>query len=349
MIYGAYGFTGRLAVEEAVKRGHRPVLAGRSEPKLKHIADQWGLETRRIDLDDPHGLGAALQEVQLVFHAAGPFQFTSKQMVQACLDSQTYYIDITGEIPVFQHTFSRHKDALSAGIALISGAGLDVIPTDCMAKYVSNRLPSAIELELALAAISQLSSGTARSSLEMMPRGGMRREAGQLVPYPLGSGVKRVCFPHREMMVLSTSWGDLETAYRSTGIPNITTYLAYPSRLIKIVGGIGPLLKKLARIKIVRRAAQALTGMIFTGPDEVMRRNGRSYVWACARDGDGQQVEAWLETSEAYQFTAVAGVRCVERLLEERPVGALTPAQAFGADFVLGIEGTRRFDTLPRF
>ena len=348
MIYGAYGFTGRLVVEEAVNRGHKPILAGRSEGKLIPMSEKWGLEFRTIDLEDASGLVAALQDLELVFHTAGPFQFTSKPMINACLATRTNYIDITGEIPVFQHTFAQHAEALSAGIALIPGAGLDVIPTDCLAKYVAGKIPDAVEMELALATSSRPSAGTVRSSLEMMPRGGMRRQAGKLVPHPLGSSIKTVRFSHKEMVVLSISWGDLETAYRSTGIPNITTYMAYPPRLVSHVRRFGPLIQKLSRLKLVRAAARKLAGRLFSGPDEELRRRGRSYVWACAKDQDGKQVQAWLETLEGYQLTAVAGVRSVEKLLMERPVGALTPAQAFGADFILEIEGTQRYDELPR-
>jgi short subunit dehydrogenase-like uncharacterized protein len=65
-----------------------------------------------------------------------------------------------------------------------------------------------------------------------------------------------------------------------------------------------------------------------------------------ASDAEGNQAQAWLETMEAYQLTAVAGLRCVIKMLAERPVGALTPAQAFGADFILEIEGSKRIDIL---
>jgi short subunit dehydrogenase-like uncharacterized protein len=348
MIYGAYGFTGRLVVEEAIKRGHKPILAGRSERKLEHLAGKCGLEHRAFDLESPSQLVASLQDVDLVFHAAGPFQFTSAPMIQACLESRTNYIDITGEIPVFQNTFARHSDALEAGIALISGAGMDVVPTDCMAKYVFEKLPGAVELELALATTSRPSAGTVKSSLEMMPRGGLRRQSGKLVPHPLGSSIKKVSFPHRDLQVLSISWGDLETAYRSTAIPDITTYMAYPPRFVSLVRRFGPLAQKLASVKVVRGLAHQLASRMFKGPDDEMRRNGRSYVWASVKDRYGEQVEAWLVTLEAYQLTAVAGVRSVEKLLMERPLGSLTPAQAFGADFILEIEGTQRYDDLPR-
>ena len=346
MIYGAYGFTGRLLVAEAVDHGHRPILAGRSALKLAPLAEKHGLETLILRLEDPTELTKALRGVDLVFHAAGPFQFTSAPMLQACLEGGVNYVDITGEIPVFQHTFAQHERALQAGVALISGAGFDVIPSDCLAKYVAEKLPAAIELQIGLASSSRPSSGTIKSSIEMMPRGGLRRENGKLVPQPLGEGAKKIHFSHRDLETLPISWGDLETAYRSTGIPNITTYMAYPPRLVKTVRRYGLLVQNLARVKLLRRAAQRMVERFFNGPSAEMRRNSRSYLWAMARDAEGNQAQAWLETMEAYQLTAVAGLRCVERLLAERPAGALTPAQAFGADFILEIEGSKRFDIL---
>jgi short subunit dehydrogenase-like uncharacterized protein len=348
MIYGAYGFTGRLVVAEAIRCGQRPVLAGRSASKLAPLAEKHGLEAVNFNLTDPMELSNALRDMELVFHAAGPFQFTSAPMLQACLESGVNYIDITGEIPVFQNTFANHERAFQAGIALISGAGFDVIPSDCLAKYVAEKLPTAVELQIGVASGSQPSSGTAKSSIEMMPRGGMRRQNGRLVPQSLGEGVRKIRFSHRELEALPISWGDLETAYRSTGIPNITTYMAYPPRLVKSVRRYGLLVQKLVRVRLLRRAAQWIVERSFKGPSADLRRSSRSYLWAMAKDAQGNQAQAWLETMEAYQLTAVAGLRCVERLLAERPVGALTPAQAFGVDFILEIEGSKRFDVLDQ-
>ena len=91
---------------------------------------------------------------------------------------------------------------------------------------------------------------------------------------------------------------------------------------------------------------QAAAGRIAAGPDAAMLRSGRSYVWAQASAPDGQRVEGWIETMEAYRFTAVAGVRAVEQVLATQPTGALAPAQALGADFVLALPETARYDAL---
>jgi short subunit dehydrogenase-like uncharacterized protein len=347
MIYGAYGYTGELVAEEAVRCGHRPVLAGRSREKLVPVAERLGLDWVTVRLDNPRALTAALSHVALVFHAAGPFTFTSEPMIQACLAAGTNYLDVTGELPVFRNTFSHDQGAIQAGIALISGAGFDVISTDCMADYVARQVPNATELEIAVAALDRASPGTMKTMLEMLPQGVWRRVDGDLVPWHWGKGVKAVRFLHGQRRAIPVPWGDLETCFQTTSVPNITTYLALHQNAIRLLRWTMPVTRRLLRLKPLRRALQKLMAKTVRGPDAETRHTARSYVWARAADGNRNETQAWLETVEVYQFTALAGIRCVERVIQEGPVGALTPALAFGADFVLEIEGTRRFDELP--
>src|SRR4051812_29482409 len=194
MLYGASGYTGRLIAEEAVRRGHRPVIAGRSREKLAPLAELLGLELAVVGLDDVRGLVAALQGLPLVLHAAGPFIRTSESMVQACLATGAHYLDITGEIPVFENTFHHDAEARERGITLLSGVGFDVVPTDCMARYVAERVPGAHELDLAIVLTGQASPGTAKSMLEHLPSGGRVRRGGNLLPWPMGKGLRRVRF-----------------------------------------------------------------------------------------------------------------------------------------------------------
>jgi short subunit dehydrogenase-like uncharacterized protein len=166
--------------------------------------------------------------------------------------------------------------------------------------------------------------------------------------------VRNERFSDAERPVMPIPWGDLETAYRSTGIPNITTYMAVPPKLAAALSkgwplaAVGmPALRALLGTEPIKRAIQRAIGTRIKGPDEQARRAGHSYVWARAAASDGRAAEAWLEAVEGYDFTARAGVRIVERLLAQPLCGALTPAQAFGPDFVLEIEGTKRYDRLP--
>lgn len=347
MLYGATGFTGALIAEEAVRRGHSPLLAGRSAAKLAPLAERLGLEWAAFDLSDEAAIARRLAGVGLVFHAAGPFMITAAPMLRACLISRTHYLDITGEIPVFEYTFAHDAAARRAGIAAISGAGFDVIPSDCLAAHVAARVPGAVTLEIGVNAIGRASAGTLRSMLEIMAGGGLVRRDGELRPYPLAGGMRTLRFTHRERCAAVVPWGDLSTAYRTTGIPNITTYLAYPPRLLRAIRVLGPLGQLVMQIAPLRRLAQAAAGLLAHGPDETLMARARSHVWARAAAPDGRAAQAWLDTVEAYRFTALAGVRAVERVLSAAPTGALSPAQALGADFPLEIEGTACHDALP--
>ncbi len=347
LIYGANGYTGALVVEEALKRGHRPVIAGRSEKKIKPVAERTGLDFVIADTNDAASLKNALTGVDLVFNAAGPFIHTSDPVIRACLECGVHYTDITGEVPVFHNTFSHDKEAMQKGIVLMSGIGFDVIPTDCLAKYVAERVSRASELEIAFAGLTETSPGTTKTMIEMIPNGGLVRKNGELVRSQLGKGAKKIEFTAGTYSVMPIPWGDLETAYHTTGIPNITTYISYPGYIISIFNAGAPLAQKLLSVKAVQQFAKKFVDMFIHGPDAEKRSKGRSYIWVQARDIKGKEAHAWLEIPDTYRFTAVASVTAIEKILELRPKGALTPAMAFGADFVLGIEGVKRYDKLP--
>jgi short subunit dehydrogenase-like uncharacterized protein len=348
MLYGAYGFTGQLIVEEAVRRGHRPVLAGRNGTKLRALAERYGLDHVQLALDDATELTAVVGDFDLVFHSAGPYSATGEPMMRACLAGRTHYVDITGELPVFETVFSYDEEARRLGISLICGAGFDLVPSDCLARYVAERLPDAQALELAIAGLgTKPSGGTLKTELEIVARGNRVCRDGRLVKRPFGRDVRAVRFSNGKIYtVIAAPLGDLLTVPRATGIKNVTAYLALPRAMAGSLRYLAPIVQGLLRVNWLRRAAQRAAGGLVSGPDAQARQTGVSYFWARASAADGRQAEAWLETGEAYALTARLAVRAVERVLSEQPAGALTPAQAFGVDFILEFEGSRRFDDL---
>lgn len=346
MIYGASGYTGTLLAEAAVAQGHKPVLAGRTPEKLRPLAERLGLDWVAFALDDTEALHRAVREVSLVLHAAGPYVETAQPMLEACVAGITNYVDITGEVAVFEQTFGYDQRAYDREIAFLTGCGFDVVPTDCLATYVAAQVEQPTDLKLVLDAGTSMSPGTAKTTLNFLAEGGLARRAGQLVAQPLGAQVARFPLPHGERLAGSITWGDLATAYRSTGIPNITVYLALHPLLVRLMRVGAPLLRLLLQSAAIQRGMKGLLGRVFNGPSAAARQTERSYLYARAANTRGQTAEAWLTTVEAYQFTALAALRCVERVLAERPRGVLTPAQAFGADFVLEIDGTTRHDAL---
>ncbi|GAB4576088.1 MAG: saccharopine dehydrogenase NADP-binding domain-containing protein [Anaerolineae bacterium] len=347
MLYGAYGYTGQLLAEEAVKRGHRPLLAGRDESRLKPLAERLGLDYVAVALDDREALHAAVRDVSLVLHAAGPYIHTGPPMLEACIAGVTNYLDITGEIAVLELAFQYSQRAWDRGIAIIPGVGFDVVPTDCLAVYVARQVEQPQTLTLAMQTLARASAGTVSGMIETIARSsaGRVRRDGRLVPYPYGQGMRRFRFQNGMRQAVPIPWGDLVTAYHSTGIPNITTYMAYPPRLMRLMRGAG-LLSLLLRVGPLRQAALGWVRRNIAGPDEQMRQTSRSMVYARVENARGEAAEAWLETVEAYRFTAEAGILAVEQTLARQLRGTLTPAQAFGEDFVLSVPETTRRDQL---
>lgn len=346
LIYGAYGYSGQLIVDEALRRGHKPILAGRSVTRLRAMAERLGLEYRVVQLDDDAGLSDALANVELVFHAAGPFLYTSAPMVQACLKARTHHLDIAGELSICEHTFGLDGQARAQGIVLMSRAGYDVIPTDCLARRLADQLPDATELELAvdMRLLGTMSVGTGLTAIEIATQGLLVRRDGLLRLITDRPQVRRVGFVGHESWCLPGTAMDLCTAFRSTGIPNITIYSAFPMVTVTLTRWLLPLWHGLRRAHPLRRLMEAIVRRTMHGPDEHQRQTGKTYVWGRVTNAQGQARQGWLITPEPYQFTAGAGVRSVERILAGYAKGALTPAQALGADFVLECPGVKYFD-----
>ncbi len=345
MIYGAYGYTGKLLSQEAKIRGHSPVLAGRSVNKLIPLADELDLDYIVFDLEDSKKLINIIRDFELIFHAAGPYKFTSAPMVKACLKSGTNYLDITGELPIFEQNFEFDQQAKDIGIAIISGVGFDVVPTDCLAKYISNKIPNPTHLEVGIAGSSSPSAGTLKTIIEYSDLGTLIRKDGVLV-HPEKIHEKKIQFSDKERIMRPVVWGDLVTAYRSTGIPNIITYMPIPKKSIGVGKSTGISKESWVSNENQKKLVREWIEKNVHGPDEQTLQTARSYLWAQVTNDKDTFYQAWLETIESYRFTAVAGVRAVEKLFKLKSKGALTPALAFGADFVLEIQDTKRFDTL---
>jgi short subunit dehydrogenase-like uncharacterized protein len=348
LLYGAYGYTGQLIIEEAVRRGHQPVLAGRNAAKLALLGERYDLDWLALDLNYADRLVKTVERFDCVLHAAGPFVHTSDPMVRACLAGKTHYLDITGEVPVYENTLRHDHQAKASGIALISGVGFDIVPSDCLAATVAGRLPGATHLETAFSSSSSVSAGSAKSLLGMVSHfyhGAVVRRDGRLVGQPLGRGGKKVRFSNGKVRhVIPIPWADLVTAYHNTGIPNITSCMAFRKR--PGFGMVADPALRLAMSPPFRRLTTAAFEQLFPGPDSHTRQKARCYLWARASKGNGEAAEAWLETAEAYHFTAICAVYCIEEVLARKLSGALTPVQAFGTDFVLTIPGTQRVNSL---
>ena len=137
LLYGANGFVGDAIARLAVEQGLQPTLAGRDAGAIERLATELGTAHRVFALDDSAAMDDALRTARVVLNCAGPFMRTSRQMVEGCLRAGTHYLDITGEIPVYQDLAARHADAVARGVMLLPGIGFDVVPTDCLAVHLA--------------------------------------------------------------------------------------------------------------------------------------------------------------------------------------------------------------------
>lgn len=345
LIYGANGYSGELIAREAVQRGWQPILAGRSRNKIKSLANELNLTHRAFALEDVKALESTLQEVDFVLHCAGPFSLTAEPMVEACLRLGKHYLDITGEIAVFEAMARRDQAAQQAGAMIMSGVGFDVVPSDCLARHLKNRLPSAIELTLAFYGLGEISHGTQATMTMNVGNGGAVRRNGHIERVPAAYKTREIDFGTMQKVAVTIPWGDVATAFYSTGIPNIEVYTVVPEanlKLLKMSRYLGWLLKTKPVQHYLQKRIPA------GGPNAEERANGKTYLWGEARDAAGNTVASRLTCPEGYTTTVLTALAIAGKVLDGNfRAGFQTPAQCYGADLILEIEGVAAFEDLP--
>ncbi|TXT58818.1 MAG: Trans-acting enoyl reductase [Promethearchaeota archaeon] len=346
ILYGAYGYTGKLIIKEALKKNYNPILGGRDKSKLIPLAERLGLGYEVFDLKDRKTIKNILTKYDLIFNAAGPFKYTSKPIVNACLQSKTHYLDITGELPVLERNLKLDNIAKKKGISIISGVGFDVVPSDCLINVVAEKIQNPVKLELAITGLGGSSPGTLKTMMEHLPKGIFSRSNGNLITEKLGKNVKKVRFLDKQRLTMQITWGDLATAYYSTQIPNINTFMAFPRSFISLFQKYGDLIQFLLSISLFKRVVQKMIGLLIKGPDRKVRYSKKSFLWAKVENKHGERAEAWLKTIEPYRFTGISAIKAIEKVFEQNLTGALTPAQAFGKDFILKFPETNIYDSL---
>jgi short subunit dehydrogenase-like uncharacterized protein len=343
LIYGATGYTGKLMAQQAKSQGLNPILGGRTAKTLQAVADPLGFDYRVADLSDQAMMDRMLDEMTCVLHGAGPFSATSEPMLNACIRKGVHYLDITGEIEVFEACARRDLDAKKRGIMVMPGVGFDVVPSDCLAAYVKECLPDATQLLIGISGLHGVSRGTAKTMVEGLGRGLLVRRQGNIVA--LGQTLfKEIDFGNGPQNCVSMKWGDVATAYYTTGIPNITVFFEVIPQLKPFIN-----LSGFMRWLVALERSQAFLKWVMdrqpVGPTDEARQAGSTCIYAEAENEKGDRVRARLRTPEGYTLTAMTGIEVAKQVLAgDVTPGYQTPAKHFGSDFILRFEGCTRED-----
>ncbi|HEV3249608.1 MAG TPA: saccharopine dehydrogenase NADP-binding domain-containing protein [Puia sp.] len=343
LLYGANGYSGELIARFASQYHLKPILAGRREEALAPLAAKLGLPFKVFDLNDAPSLQAALKEVKVVLHTAGPFEYSARQMIDACLLTGTHYLDINGDIAVFEMLKQYDSKGKQAGIMIMPGAGFDVVPTDCIALLLKKLLPGAVELKLAFATPGgRLSHGTATTMAGRLGEKGAVRKNGKIIRQPLGQNGFWVDFGVKKLFVMSIPWGDISTAYFTTGIPDIETYAAISPkiyRLLKFQGLFNWLLRNSSLRKFIKRKIDRRPA----GPGDEIRKNSTSLVWGQVKDAEGKIAVARMTCPDGYTLTTHSSLLITQKILQGNFLpGYQTPSAVYGENLVLEIPSVRR-------
>ncbi|MEO7432351.1 MAG: saccharopine dehydrogenase NADP-binding domain-containing protein [Dokdonella sp.] len=343
LIYGANGYTGALIAEEAVRRGLKPVLAGRNRDALDALAQKLSLTRRVFTLEDPAEIARHFDGIDLLLNCAGPFSQTAVPLLEACLEHSVHYLDITGEIDVFALCHRAQPRAQRQGIVVAPGVGFDVVPTDCAAAMLKQQLPDATHLVLAFEAAGGPSPGTAKTSVEGLAKGGRARVDGKVVDVPLAWKSRTFERDGQPRTAMTIPWGDVYTAFVSTGIGNVETYMVTSPKTIARVRRLRMLMPLLA-LAPVQSFLKSRAGAT-AGPDEQRRAATRSHVWGEVRNAAGDERRLQLVVSNGYALTVQSALGIAQHVLATRPAGDYyTPSQMMGAGYVLSLPGTSLID-----
>lgn len=335
IVYGAYGYSARLIIENLQKKNIIPVLAGRDEYKLRKAANDFDCDYMAFGLEDANNLKEKIKDFHTVLNCAGPYKFTADKFIEACLATQTNYVDITGEIPAIELAWKYNQQAIDNNITILPAVGFDVIPTDCIAQKLKQSMSDAISLKLGFEGKNtRISRGTYLTTLEMIDEDGKIRKDGKIISIPVADLTYEIKNDKIEFEGIAIPWGDVSSAYYSTGIPNIEVYLGlskslYISRRLLAAG------KNLIGLNSVKDFLMKQLSKRTDGPTDYERQKSSMIVWGEVTNKKGEKLFVAYRFIDGYEITGRGAAEAVESVLNDKVnKGTQTPSLAFGYEFM---------------
>lgn len=324
MIYGAAGYTGRMASANVKAAGVDFVIAGREqdEAKFAALASDLGVEYRLFAVDDPSTAEAALGDISVLLNCAGPFMRTAGPLMNACIAAGVHYLDIAAELDSYRLAEKLDQDANAAGVMLLPGSGGSVAMLGSLAGHAARRVTAPRNLRIALHVAGGFSRGSAISASENVTTECLYRVDGTLMSRS-PEEVREFDFGNGPATSFPVTLPDLITIWRATRIPNIETF-------VHVTEGAFP---------------EGDLAAMPDGPTLEQREANRYHAAVEVTTEDGTVVRSILDTVNGYTFTALAAAEAARRVVngEARP-GFQTPAGLFGDGFAETIADTTIVD-----
>ena len=344
LLYGATGYTGRLLAAHRQEYGTGLVLAGRDAAGLTRLGGALGLPIRAFELTED--FDAALADIAVVVHAAGPFQQTASPMMAACIRTRTHYLDVAGEWPVFQDAMDRSLAATANGVMLLPGAGFSIVASDCLLALAAGQLKDVQVLRLATSRPAMMARGSVVSANGLTSPTVLVRRDGRLCAEPVGQSVRYFDFGDGPSRAAAVTWPDVLTGAFTTGIPTIETYseTGFLDRLTyRACSAAAPWIGSSAGQTVARVLSRAWTA----APTEAARENAGFVLVAEATDRWKRTATLRLRTKDGYTVTVLAVAEILRRVLDgAAEPGFRTPAGLFGGGFIQSL-GCATLEALP--
>jgi len=349
-LYGATGYTGRLVAAELAAAKADFVLSGRNRGKLESLAEELdgNVAVQAAALDDDVALRSLLADCAAVIDCAGPFIRHGEPVLRAAVETETHYLDTTGEQAYMRLAFDHYgPEAEVAGIAVIPAMGFDYVPGDMLASLTARGMGELDEIALSYAWRDfQPSHGTARSALEVLS--GEDVEWSNLKWQPASGGLGRGSFEFpepigRQRMIRYPS-GEQITVPRHVATRNVRTTMnatAFaPPGMAAGVQLLGRPLGLALRTPL-KRLLYAGISRLPEGPSPQQRASMRFMIVCEARRGE-EESRGTISGRDVYGLTAAAvsrgGMAAAERGFSAS--GALAPSQALDPEeFLRALEG----------
>lgn len=320
MIYGATGYTGRLASQYSKSVGINPVVAGRSDGSVKQLASLLGVSYRTFGVDDRQAVDSCLRGIRVLLNCAGPFARTAEPLMDACIRCGVHYLDISAELISYQLADQKNDEAGAANVMLLPGCGGSVAMLGCLAGHAVKSVKKVTSIDIALFVAGTMSRGSAVSAAQSVTAECLQRRNGHLIKQNVQDTVEFDFDDGKGLVKCSpVTLPDLLTIWKSTNSPNIKAFF-------HVSGDAFP------------------TGELAAlpdGPTMEQRKESPYHAAVAVKADDGTIKRTVLHTANGYDFTSVACIKAAKRVLDgEAKGGFQTPAITFGSDFVTTILGS---------